>query len=52
MFSETMYRVNEDDGTAQFGLVLSGPSSTATTIRVNNTDVSATGKYCSILINY
>ena len=52
MFSETTYNVNEGDGSAQIGLVLSGPSSTATTVRVSNTDGSATGKYYSILINY
>ena len=52
MFSETTYSVNEGDGSAQIGLVLSSPSSTATTVEVFNTDVSATGEYCSILINY
>ena len=52
MFSETTYSVNEGDGSAQIGLVLSGPSSTATTVRVFNTDGTATGEYCSILINY
>ena len=52
MFSETTYSVNEGDGSAQIGLVLSSPSSTATTVEVFNTDGSATGEYCSILINY
>ena len=52
MFSETMYSVNEGDGSAVIGLVLSDPSSTATTVEVFNTDGSATGEYCSILINY
>ena len=52
MFSETTYSVNEGDGSAQIGLVLSGPSSNATTVQVFNTDGSATGEYCSILINY
>ena len=52
MFSETMYYVNENAGPAQIGLVLSGPSSTATTVQVFNTDGSAAGEYCSILINY
>ena len=52
MFSETTYRVSEGDGLAQIGLVLSGPSSTATTVQLTNTDGSATGEYCSILINY
>ena len=52
MFSQTMYSVNEGDGPVQIGLVLSGESSTATTVEVFNTDGSATGEYCSILINY
>ena len=52
MFSQTMYSVNEDGGPAQPQLVLSNPSSTDVIIRVTNTDRTATGKYCSILINY
>ena len=52
MFSETTYSVNEKDGSAQIGLVISNPPSTATTVQVTNTDGSATGEYCSILINY
>ena len=47
-----MYSVEEDDGSAQIGLVLSGPLSTATTVQVFNTDGSSTGEYCSIFINY
>ena len=52
MFSETTYSVNEGNGSAVIELVLSGPSSTATTVEVFNTDGTATGEYCSILINY
>ena len=52
MFSQTMYSVDESAGTIQIGLVLSEPPSTDTTVRVFNTDGSATGEYCSILINY
>ena len=52
MFTETTYSVNEGDGSAQIGLVLSNPSSTATTVQVFSTDGTATGEYCSILINY
>ena len=52
MFNETTYSVDEDGGPVQIGLVLSKPSSTATTVQVFNTDGSATGEYCSILINY
>ena len=51
-FSETTYSVDEDDGPAQPGLVLSNPSATATTVEVTSSGGSATGEYCSILINY
>ena len=47
-----MYTINEGAGSAQIGLFLSNPSSTVITIQVTNTDGSATGEYCSILINY
>ena len=52
MFSETMYSVDEDDGSAEIGLVLSNQSTTDITVEVFNTDGSAIGEYCSILINY
>ena len=52
MFSETIYSVNEGDRSAQIGLVFSNPSSSDITVQVTNTDGSATGEYCSILINY
>ena len=52
MFSETTYSVNENAGPAQPVLVLSNPSSTQFTVEVINTDITATGEYCSILINY
>ena len=52
MFSQIMYSIIEDDGSAQIGLVLSSASSTATTVEVFNTDGSATGEYCRILIDY
>ena len=52
MFSQTNYSVNEGDGSAVIGLVLSDPSSTSTTVQVYHTDGSATGEYCNILINY
>ena len=52
MFSETLYSVNEGGGSAQTGIVLSNSSSTTITVQVFNTDGSATGEYCSILINY
>ena len=52
MFTETTYSVDEDGGSVAIGVELSNPSSTATTVEVYNTDGSATGEYCSILINY
>ena len=52
MFSQTTYTVNEDAGPAQLGLVLSNPSATAITVEVTSSGGSATGKFCSILINY
>ena len=52
MFNQSMYSVNEDAGPAQPLLVISNPSSTDITVQVTNTDGSATGEYCSILINY
>ena len=50
MFTQTVYYVNEDAGPVQPILVLSNPSSTDITVEVFNTDGSATGEYCSILI--
>ena len=52
MFEESAYSVDENDGPAQPVLVLSNPSSMTITVQVTNTDGSATGEYCSILINY
>ena len=52
MFSQTMYSVNEGDGSVEIGLVLRGQSSTATTVEVFNTDGTALGEYYGILINY
>ena len=51
-FIQSTYSVSEDDGPAQPVLVLSNPSSSNITVQVFNTDGSATGEYCSILINY
>ena len=51
MFNQTTYSVDEDDGPAQPTLVLSNPLATAITVQVINVDGSATGEYCSILIN-
>ena len=52
MFSQTMYSVIENAGPARPQLFLSNPSSSDITVQVTNTDGSATGEYCSILINY
>ena len=51
-FSQTTYNVNENAGPAQPTLVLSDPPDTDITVEVANSDGSATGEYCSILINY
>ena len=52
MFSQTTYSVDEDAGPSQPTLVLSKPSATAITVQVTSGGGSATGEYCSILINY
>ena len=52
MLSQTMYSINEDAGPAQPQLVLSNTSSTDITVQVISTNGSATGEYCSILIDY
>ena len=52
LFSETVYSVIENAGPAQPVLVISDPSSIPFNVTVFSTDGSATGKYCSILINY
>ena len=51
-FSKTTYSVDEDAGPAQPTLVLSNPSATDITVEVTSGGGSATGEYCSILINY
>ena len=45
-FTHSVYSVNENDGSAQPGLVLSYPSSTVITAHLTTTDRSATGEYC------
>ena len=52
MFNQTTYSVDEDAGPAQPTLVLSSPSSTNITVEITSGGGSATGEYCSILINY
>ena len=52
MFSQSAYSVNENDEPAQAVLVLTNPASTDITVEVYNTDGSAIGEYCSILISY
>ena len=51
-FEQRTYNVSESAGVVQPVLILSTPSTTATTVEVYHTDGSATGEYCSILINY
>ena len=52
MFTETTYSVDEDGGSVVIGVELSNPSATDTFVKMYNTDGSATGEHCSILINY
>ena len=52
MFSQLMYSVNENAGLVQPVLLLSIPSLFDITVQVFTTDGTATGEYCSILINY
>ena len=51
-FSQSVYIFAEIDESVQIRLVLSMPSSINVTVQVFNTDGTATGEYCSILINY
>ena len=55
LFSQTLYSVNENAGSAQLILNLSNPSPTEIIVTVYNTNRSASGKYMlynnSILIN-
>ena len=50
-FSESLYRINEDDGPAEFILVLSNPLSSSLIVKVLSTDGSATGKHVGIVID-
>ena len=43
-FMNPKYNVNENDGTVQFVLVLTNPSSTNIMLQVTNVDNTATGK--------
>ena len=45
-FTQSVYSVNENEGSAQHVLVLSYPSSTVITACLTTTDRSATGEYC------
>ena len=50
MFDQSMYSVNEDAGPVQPVLVTNNPFPTDITVQVINTDGSATGEYCSIIM--
>ena len=52
MFTESVYSVDQDGEAVVIGVELSNPSATDTVVEVLNTDQTATGEYCSILINY
>ena len=52
MFGEATYNVDEDNGPVTPVVVLSRSPSTEIMIQVTSADGSATGEYCSTLINY
>ena len=52
MFDQTFHHVHEDAELVQIVLILSNPSSFSFAVQVTNTDGSAAGEYCSIMINY
>ena len=52
MFNQSMYIVDEDAGQVSPILVINRLSLNNITVEVTNTDGSATGECCSILINY
>ena len=51
MFSERVYRVDEDDGPAQPVLVFSDPPLIDITIQVRDINGTATSEYTNIIIN-
>ena len=55
-FTQSTYRVNEDDGSVQLILVLSYPASTNITVIISSIDKSAEGmgniRNCKIIINF
>ena len=52
MFNQSMYTVGEDAGQVSPVLVINRLSSNNIIVEVTNTDGSAIGECCSILINY
>ena len=50
-FSQSMYRINENDGPATLTLILSNPSSFNISVVVLSTNGSARGKHVSIFID-
>ena len=51
MFDQSEYSVIEGAGPVQPVLIISNPSAFDITVQVTSTDISASGEYCSILIN-
>ena len=50
-FNQLLYRINEDDGSAELTLVLSNPLSSSLIVKVLITNGSATGKHVGIVID-
>ena len=51
MFDPSFYRIDEDAGPVQAVVVISNQLPTDTTVEVYSVDSTATGGYCSIVIN-
>ena len=52
MFEQSTYSFIEGTGSALPVLIISNPPSFDITVQVTSTDISASGEYCSILINH
>ena len=51
MFDPSFYRIDEDAGPVQPVVVISNQLPTDTAVEVYSMDGTATGEYCSIVIN-
>ena len=49
-FSQSTYRVNEDDGTVQFVLVLNTSIAVSVTVQIESNDITAISEYTSLIV--